>query len=440
MVTIANWFHAPVKTISRSNGRSATASAAYRLAARIEDERVQIVHDYRAKGGVVTSFTVAPKDAPAWALEPERLWNAAELAERRRNSTLAREIELALPASVDAETRLSITEAVAAELVNRYQVAVSAAIHLPSTDGDDRNHHAHIMFTTREMTAEGLGAKTRVLDDQKTGPQEVRYLRAFVCDVINDALEEAGSDERVDHRSYAERGIDQEPTTHLGPRATEMERRGVPSDLGDQNREVQTRNKERSQLDELVDELAALDREIAREIWNSVDDDDIASPIHDAWRDIEDDEDLAADIWSAPATQELQPEDAPAGDSDAPLPDAVLSESRGEKAAVPDEEEGSDMAVPPLQANTAQDDFSAVHAETLQAARDEQVAMAQEEAPDRFARLRSWWGNVCNHFVEWRGELQERFAVYWDRTEAQPASPAPPSGEEPSAQGIGPDF
>src|ERR1017187_679 len=223
-ISTASWYHCSVKPVSRSAGRSVVAAAAYRLGERLHDELYQTVHDYTRRRGVEFTFTVAPVDAPAWAHEPEALWNAAERAETRKNSTLAREVELALPSLLTPEERQRITEKFAAELVERYHVAVSVAIHAPGGKGDDRNYHAHILFTTREMLPDGLGKKTRVLDDRKTGPQEVLKLRELAADIINESLADANADIRVDHRSFKERGIDREPTPHLGPSATEMER------------------------------------------------------------------------------------------------------------------------------------------------------------------------------------------------------------------------
>ena len=259
----ASWYHLSVKRIGRSTGRSVVAAAAYRLGSRFEDQSAHVVHDYRRRSGVEATFTVAPPDAPAWAHDPERLWNAADRAETRSNSLLAREVELALPAAVGPETRQAVTEAFASELVNRYGVAVSAAIHLPDRQGDQGNHHAHILFTTRVMGADGLGAKTRVLDDRVTGPEEVAYLRSYAADLINDALAGSGSEERVDHRSFKARGIDQEPTQHLGPFATELERRGQESDIGNHNRDVAAENEQRQEFDQLAREAASLDEQIA---------------------------------------------------------------------------------------------------------------------------------------------------------------------------------
>ena len=143
--------------MSRSAGRSVVAAAAYRLGECLHDERYQTVHDYTRRGGIECTFTVAPVDAPAWAHDPEALWNGAERGETRKNSTLAREVELALPSFLEPGDRQSIAEQFAEALVERYRVAVSVAVHEPSRHGDDRNYHAHILFTTREMTTGGLG-------------------------------------------------------------------------------------------------------------------------------------------------------------------------------------------------------------------------------------------------------------------------------------------
>ena len=265
MSATASWYHCSVKPVSRSAGRSVVAAAAYRLGERLHDERYQTVHDYTRRRGVECTFTVAPVDAPRWAHDAQALWNAAERAETRKNSTLAREVELALPSFLEPADRQRMAEQFAGALVERHKVAVSVAIHKPSRHGDDRNYHAHILFTTREMTPEGLGKKTRVLDDRKTGPQEVTKLRELAADIINEHLEAAHSDIRVDHRSFRERGIDREPTTHLGPAASEMERRGEQTERGDLNREAVEVNREAEQKEILLSERDTLDKAIEAE-------------------------------------------------------------------------------------------------------------------------------------------------------------------------------
>lgn len=263
-----SWYHMRVKSISRAAGQSAVAAAAYRLGERLVDQATGQVQDYTRRSGVMVTFSIAPEDAPDWATDPEPLWNGVEASETRKNSKLAREYELALPASLDAETREAIARAFAQELVDRYGVAVSTAIHAPSGKESELNYHAHILSTTRAVGEGGFGAKTRVLDDQQTGPEEIKYLREYAATLINDALEAAGMDERVDHRSFADRGIDRLPTVHMGVAASAMERRGVPSIRGAVNQDVHDRN---AHIASLLIQLDALNRQIAEEQEQALD-------------------------------------------------------------------------------------------------------------------------------------------------------------------------
>jgi hypothetical protein len=236
-------YHLSAKTISRSHGRSATGAAAYRSGARIADERTGVLHDYRRRRGVEAAFLLLPANAPDWASDRARLWNAAEQAETRKNSTVAREFEIALPAELDAEQRQRLAADFARELVFRHGCAADVAIHRPGRTGDSRNHHAHVLLTTRRLTAAGFGAKTRELDDLKSG--EIGRWRARFADLQNERLREAGIEARVDHRSLEAQEIDREATIHLGPTATALERRGVPTRLGESNRAVRASNAER---------------------------------------------------------------------------------------------------------------------------------------------------------------------------------------------------
>lgn len=223
-------YHLSVKTISRSDGRSATAAAAYRAATTIVDERTTHVHNYSRKRGVVSTHIVLPVDAPLWAHDRARLWNAAEQAETRKNSTVAREFEIALPSELTPLQRQKLATQLAQEIVSRHGCAADVAIHTPSHQGDQRNHHAHILLTTRKLSENGFGAKTRELDDKKLGRELVQYWRERFAQLQNHYLAKSGCSERVDHRSFKEQGLEQVPTTHLGPAAVGYERRtGLPS-------------------------------------------------------------------------------------------------------------------------------------------------------------------------------------------------------------------
>jgi hypothetical protein len=238
------------------------AAAAYRSGERLHDNQTGLTHDYTRREGVEAAFIVAPDHAPAWAQDWEKLWNAAETAEKRINSQTAREIELALPASVSAGEREKIARKLAGYLVERYGVAAAVALHRPSRQGDERNYHAHILMTTRRMEAEGLGKKTRELDDKKTGGQEIKHIREYAAALINESLAGSGSNERVDHRSFKERGAELLPTQHLGVEASAKERRGENSRIGDFNRDVSRRNRN---IKALQQERAALDIKISKE-------------------------------------------------------------------------------------------------------------------------------------------------------------------------------
>lgn len=216
-------YHLSVKTIGRSAGRTATAAAAYRAGAEITDERTGEVHDYRRKRDVESATLLVPEGAPEWATNRAALWNAAEQSETRKNSTVAREFEIALPSELSADERQAMAHAFAREIVARHGCAADVAIHAPGREGDHRNHHAHILCTTRRLTPDGFGKKCRELDDRKT--KAVDGWRERFADLQNEHLERAGVADRVDHRSLKEQGIERAPTRHLGPAATGYERR-----------------------------------------------------------------------------------------------------------------------------------------------------------------------------------------------------------------------
>ena len=223
-------YHLSVKPISRTDGRSATAAAAYRAAIQISDARTGKLHDYRRKQGVVSAVLLVPEAAPKWAHDRSQVWNAAEIAEVRKNATVAREFEIALPAELNDLQRQQLAHEFAQELVNQHGCIADVAIHQPSGGGDQRNHHAHILLSTRRLGPEGFTDKTRELDDYSSGPKWVHKWRERYAQLQNCYLQQAGCEVRVDHRSYQNQGVDVLPSCHLGPSATAYERRtSLPS-------------------------------------------------------------------------------------------------------------------------------------------------------------------------------------------------------------------
>ena len=217
-------YHLSVKKITRSSGRSAVAAAAYRSAELIYCEREGRTHDYTRKSGVEYLTIITPENAPAWAQERSSLWNHAEAAEKRKNAATAREWEIALPAELDSEDRQDLAFRFASDLVDRYGVVADVAIHAPHRDGDQRNHHAHILTTTRRIDEDGFTVKTRELDDRRLGSQNIIDMRAHWAAMQNAALERSGAIDRVDHRSLeAQREEAEQERDKLQERVTELE-------------------------------------------------------------------------------------------------------------------------------------------------------------------------------------------------------------------------
>ena len=237
--------------ISRSQGRSATAAIAYRVAERIEDRRTGLVFDYAAKSGVDHTEILAPDHAPDWVHDRSEVWNRVEESETRKNSQVAREVRVALPAELTHDERVELVrEFVREQFVDRGMVA-DIALHAPGRAGDERNHHAHILLTTREIGPEGFTAKNR---DWNAVEVLEGWREAWARD-SNIALERAGIEDRVDHRTLVaqrdealelasaarERGdegteliqtvraikLDRPPLPQLSPGAWQMKERGI---------------------------------------------------------------------------------------------------------------------------------------------------------------------------------------------------------------------
>jgi hypothetical protein len=234
-----------IQAIKRADGRSSVAAAAYRSATKLIDDRLMITFDYAAKRGVEASGLMAPDTAPAAFLERERLWNAAEAADIRSDSRVAREILISLPHELDAAQRLALVRAFVSEVLVAQGMIADYALHLPDLHGDQRNHHAHILVTTRAVGPAGFGHKVRAWDN----PDAVRAMREAWAEIQNRHLRLALGEgaPQVSAKSLADQGLDQEATVHLGPSASGMERRGERSDRGETNRSVGERNRERRQ-------------------------------------------------------------------------------------------------------------------------------------------------------------------------------------------------
>jgi Ti-type conjugative transfer relaxase TraA len=262
---------------------------AYRAGEKLTNERDGITHDYTAKQGVEHAEIVLPEGVNAdWARDRSDLWNAAEFAEKRKDARVAREFEVALPHELSAEERLEATREMAQELADRYGAAVDFAIHAPHEASDVRNHHAHILMTTRQVTENGLGEKTYLERENKwllahdlpTTDMQLRDLRQRWEGIANERLAMAGLDIRIDHRSHMERGLEIAPTEHMGVHASQMERRGLDvsrsrldEDAARRNAEL-IREKPEQVLTLITGEKSVFDRhDVARALHRYINDD-----------------------------------------------------------------------------------------------------------------------------------------------------------------------
>lgn len=306
-------YHLSVGIISRKAGRSSTAAAAYRSGERVIDERTGDEHDYTRKQGVEDTQIVMPSGCE-WQPSRAELWNAVEHKNKRADAQVAREFEVALPAELPPSARKELAVEFAQKISDRYGIAADVAIHAPSRNGDERNHHAHILTTTNRVEQDGrLGNKVRELDavahdrsaNNRDKPNEVEQLRAEWSSLTNRYLERHGLEQRIDHRSLSDqrsaareiddqakaRDLDREPTRHMGPAATAIER-GKPlyrngrevdgewktpprrSELGDVNRRI-----------ELASQMGKIQRE-KEQVGRSII--DLESSISDATKERDD--------------------------------------------------------------------------------------------------------------------------------------------------------
>ncbi|WP_228200263.1 MobQ family relaxase [Acinetobacter baumannii] len=255
-------YHFSVKAISRSDGRSAVACAAYRSAEKLVCDYYGKEQDYTKKTGVEFTNIYAPENTKKELLDRQKLWNAVEKVENRKNSLLAREFEIAFPSELNAEQRKTLLDELCQELVKKHGVIVDAAIHAPHTEGgsDDRNYHAHIMFTTRSINKNGTFEAKKYRDfSRDNGTETVSNWRENFADLVNAQLEKIGSTERVSHLSYADLGSDLEATQHEGYAVTQLRRQGIKTEVSQSNDEIKQRNAEKTVNEQAI---TGLDQEI----------------------------------------------------------------------------------------------------------------------------------------------------------------------------------
>ena len=239
------------------------AAAAYRSGEKLVNEWDGLTHDYTRKGGVVHTEIMLPSHAPPEFADRSTLWNSVEQIEKSSTAQLAREIEVALPVELSRAEQLALVRAYVKDNFVDAGMCADCAIH----DKGTGNPHAHILLTIRPIKENGeWGAKCRKVYDLDGQGQRIpdgkggwkshreditdwnrrenaEKWRAAWAAYTNRALEAADRPERIDHRSYKRQGVDKIPTVHMGPAASQMERRGIVTEKGNINREIAADNK-----------------------------------------------------------------------------------------------------------------------------------------------------------------------------------------------------
>ncbi len=232
-------YHLHVKVIGRKAGSSTVASAAYRSASRMRDERIDRVQDFSNKRGVVHSEVLLPENAPEQWSNRERLWNDVEAFEVRKDAQLAREVEFAIPREMTQAQGIELARDFAqAEFVDQGMIA-DLNVHWDFAEDGSPKPHAHVMLTMRSVDENGFGQKVR--DWNRT--EMVERWRERWAEHVNERLAELDIDARIDHRSLEAQGIELEPQSQIGAPAQRIEGEGIEAaDRADMHREIARNN------------------------------------------------------------------------------------------------------------------------------------------------------------------------------------------------------
>ena len=271
--------HITTTPISRKEGRSAVACAAYRAGVTLEDNRYEKTHDYSKKRGVMSADIILPSSLKAqdFTVSRSELWNKAESAENRKDARVAREWLINLPYELNEDDRKAVAHEFAQALADKYNIIADVCIHQPvlkepydpkkppsfnrlrenEQNPDPRNYHAHIMVTTREAKIDDEGGllfdpklkiplewsnAKRKAKKLQPSRDEIKEIRQLWVDIANKKLSEHDLG-LMDARSFKEQGLDRLPTIKMGVDATNMERKGINTDKGNINRAISVINK-----------------------------------------------------------------------------------------------------------------------------------------------------------------------------------------------------
>jgi Ti-type conjugative transfer relaxase TraA len=219
-------YHFSAKVVSRANGSSAVASAAYRSASELHDDRLNRDHDFSNKAGVIHSEVMLPQGAPERLNDRTTLWNEVEAGEKRKDAQLAREVEFSIPREMNEKQGVQLArDFVKKQFVDRGMVA-DLNVHWDKAKDGTPKPHAHVMMTMRDVGPEGFGKKNRDWNSTEL----LKDWREAWSAHVNERMAELGLEGRIDHRSYEAQGIGLEPQHKIGPAASRRPEQGLEAE------------------------------------------------------------------------------------------------------------------------------------------------------------------------------------------------------------------
>ena len=273
--------HTHVDIVTRSKGASVIAKAAYNARDKLQDEYYGKTHDYSKKTDLVFSKIFLPEHIPKEFSNREYLWNSVEKIEKSKNSQLARNLLFELPRELNEEDRIKLISEFIEENFTFKGMIADCSIHNPPASDHEEQPHAHILLTLREIDSEGKWKpkcrKEYILDENgekiklKSGnyksrkvnlndwnePDKAKEWRENFSKKANEYLARNNINKRIDPRTFEEQGREELPQIHLGTSSYQMEKKGIQTERGNQNRKIIALNLEFRKLKEELSKLTS---------------------------------------------------------------------------------------------------------------------------------------------------------------------------------------
>ncbi|WP_270597848.1 MobQ family relaxase [Anaerococcus vaginalis] len=273
--------HTHVDIVARSKGHSVIAKAAYNARDKLQDEYYGKTHDYSKKEDLVFSKIFLPEHIPKEFSNREYLWNSVEKIEKSKNSQLARNLLFTLPRELNEQDRIKLISEFIEENFTSKGMIADCNIHNPMASDHEEQPHVHILLALREIDEKGNWKpkcrKEYILDENgekiklKSGnyksrkvnlndwnePDKAKEWRENFSKKANEYLARNNINKRIDPRTFKEQGREELPQIHLGTSSYQMEKKGIQTERGNQNRKIIALNLEFRKLKEELSKLTS---------------------------------------------------------------------------------------------------------------------------------------------------------------------------------------